>query len=61
MPDHKVLIGLTYNGKSVEAGSVVDDIPAKSVPWLLEQDIIERVEGKSKPREPQSPIEGDEA
>lgn len=61
MPDHKVLIGLTYAGKSVSAGSVVSDIPAKSVPWLMEQGIIERVEGQSKNREPKSPTEGDEA
>lgn len=61
MPDHKVLVGLTYDGKSVQAGSVVADIPAKSVPWLLEQGLIERVEGKSKTREPESPTEGDEA
>lgn len=60
MADHKTLVGLTYGGKSVPAGTVVSDIPAKSVPWLTEQGLIERVEGKPKSREPQSPKNGDD-
>lgn len=59
MPDHKVLVGLSYGGKSVPAGSVVSDIPAKSVTWLLDQGLIERVEGKTKQREPESPKKED--
>ena len=27
------------------AGEVVDDIPAHSLPWLLEQELVEAVEG----------------
>lgn len=61
MPDHKVLVGLSYAGKSVPAGSIVSDIPAKSVGWLSEQGLIERVEGKTKLREPESPEKGDDA
>jgi hypothetical protein len=64
MTAHKVLRGISYGGRQVEAGDVVNDIPAKSVPWLLDQGIIEVVE-ESKPskpskREPVSESEGDE-
>lgn len=31
--------------KEVPAGQVVDDVPAVSVPWLIEQGLIELVEG----------------
>ena len=31
--------------KEVAAGQVVDDIPAVSVPWLLDQNLIEEVAG----------------
>jgi hypothetical protein len=56
MADHKVLVGLTYAGKRVKAGEVVSDIPSRSVPWLVEQGVIEPVEGKSiKKREHESP------
>lgn len=27
--------------KEVQAGEIVDDIPATSIPWLLEQSLIE--------------------
>lgn len=58
---HKVLVGVEYNGKRVEPGTVVDDIPAKSVGWLLEQGIIEPAEKpKQKPKsEPVSEDKGD--
>lgn len=56
MADHKVLVGLSYAGKRAEAGDTVSDIPSRSVPWLVEQGLIEPVEGKSnKKREPESP------
>jgi len=41
MTAYKVLRGIDYLNKRAEAGSVVDDIPAKSTVWLLEQGIIE--------------------
>jgi len=31
---------LEYNGKVHKAGSIVNDIPKKSVKWLLEQGLI---------------------
>lgn len=31
---------LEYNGKIHKAGSIVNDIPKKSVKWLLEQGLI---------------------
>lgn len=31
---------LEYNGKTHKAGSIVNDIPKKSVKWLLEQNLI---------------------
>lgn len=60
MATYKALVGLDYAGKRVEAGKTVDDIPARSVSWLLEQNLIEKVAGATdkKPeskREPQSP------
>lgn len=64
---HRVVIGIDYAGKRAEPGAIVDDIPATSVTWLLEQGIIETVTtpepdtkllGKS--REPKSPTKGDE-
>jgi len=69
MANHKVLVGIDYMGKRAEPGAIVSDIPSKSVPWLLEQGIIEPAEGKPKKpepkleeptREPVSDIEGDE-
>jgi hypothetical protein len=61
---YKVLNPIEYAGKRAETGDIVNDIPAKSVPWLLDQGIIEATEGKKeqpKPakREPVSNIEGD--
>ncbi|AVX31802.1 hypothetical protein CTH_2259 [Carboxydocella thermautotrophica] len=34
------LTGLEYNGKRVEPGDVIDDLPKKSIKWLLEQGLI---------------------
>ena len=44
MAKYKVLIGLNYPpDKRAEPGDVVDDLPQKSVSWLLEQGYIEAV------------------
>lgn len=64
MAAYKVLVGLDYAGKRAEAGAIVDDIPSRSVAWLLDQGLIEKADG-SKPvppapkpkREPESPSE----
>jgi hypothetical protein len=70
---HRVVIGIDYAGKRAEPGDIVDDIPARSVSWLLEQGVIELAaeptpnpkllatdEAKPKSREPKSPSKGDE-
>jgi hypothetical protein len=48
MPKYLVKQGLEYLNRRVEAGDVVDDIPAKSISWLKEQGIIELVDGSTK-------------
>jgi hypothetical protein len=61
MATYKALVGLDYAGKRIEAGQTVDDIPAKSVAWLVEQGLISQVSAPSKTekpvvkREPESP------
>jgi hypothetical protein len=49
----RVLIGLTYGGRDVPAGETVDDVPKRSVAWLLEMRAIEE-----EPADEQAP--GDE-
>jgi len=46
MPTYKALTGLSYGNKTVKAGEVVDDVPAKSIKWLREQNLIVQVDGK---------------
>jgi hypothetical protein len=43
MATYKVLVGLDYGkpSKRAEAGDVVSDLPAASVAWLTEQNLIE--------------------
>jgi hypothetical protein len=48
MPKYLVNQGLDYLNRRVEAGDIVDDIPAKSVAWLKEQGIIELADGSAK-------------
>ena len=59
MATYTVLVGIDYAGKRAEPGDLVDDIPAKSLPWLLEQNIITQADERpAKTREPQSPAKG---
>lgn len=58
--DYKILKGIDYAGKRAEPGTVVSDIPSKSIPWLLEQGIIEATDKKQPKREPVSDDKGDE-
>ena len=52
---YRVLIGIEYGGKAVPPGEEVDDVPRRSVPWLLEQQAIEEiVEEQSPPPESQA-------
>lgn len=48
MPKYLVKHGLDYLDRRVEAGEIVDDIPAKSIAWLKEQGIIELADGSAK-------------
>lgn len=38
---YRVLTGLNYRNRRADPGEVVDDIPARSVRWLLDQGHIE--------------------
>lgn len=64
MPNYRILSGIDYAGKRAEPGDVVTDVPSRSVPWLIEQGIIEKIDAdKPKPaakREPVSSDRGDE-
>lgn len=73
MATYRVLVGIDYAGKRVEPGAVVDDLPAKSVSWLVAQGIVEKADApapapkpgptpepvKTPKREPESPSKGD--
>jgi hypothetical protein len=39
---------LEYNGKTHKAGTIVNDIPKKSVKWLLEQGLIMKATALAK-------------
>lgn len=49
MPQYRVNVGIDYAGKRAEPGDLVDDIPTRSVKWLLEQGTIEEA---TKPTAP---------
>ena len=50
MASYRILTGVEFGNpsKRYEAGDVANDIPTKSVSWLLEQEIIELADGSSK-------------
>lgn len=63
MAQYRVLVGLDYPpDRRVEAGHIVDDLPGKSVKWLLEQGLIEPA-GKSEAKQDAkpSPVADEEA
>jgi hypothetical protein len=62
MASYRALVGLDYEGKRVEPGQTVDDLPAKSISWLVKQGLVEQasaaaksVKTESTKREPESP------
>lgn len=60
MATYKALVGLDYAGKRVEPGDVVSDLPSRSVSWLVEQGLVEKVgsdpvKKSDTKREPESP------
>lgn len=55
MAQYRVLTGLDYPpDRRVEAGQIVDDLPGKSVKWLLEQGLIEAA-GKPEAKQDAKP------
>lgn len=55
MAQYRVLTGLNYPpNRRAEPGDVVDDLPGKSVKWLLESGLIEPT-GGSKPTDSPKP------
>jgi len=67
MASYKILVGIEYEGKRAEAGAIVNDLPSKSVSWLLAQNIIEPTDNATADavtpqttaaREPKSPGKG---
>ncbi len=52
MTEYRALVGLDYPpGKRAEPGDVVDDLPEKSVKWLLKDGKIAEV-SPEKPKKP---------
>lgn len=47
MARYRVLQGIDYGDKRAEAGDVVDDIPQRSIKWLVDQGIIEQESGSA--------------
>jgi hypothetical protein len=45
---YEVLQGLSYGDARAEVGDVVTDLPADSLPWLLEQEAIRPIEDESE-------------
>lgn len=41
---YRVVDGLNYRDKRAEPGDVVTDLPARSVPWLVEQGLVVHVD-----------------
>ena len=52
MAKYKVLTGIDWGNRRAEAGEIVDDLPAKSIKWLRESNLIELVDGsKAEPED----------
>lgn len=51
MAQYRATVGIDYPpNKRVEAGEVVSDLPGDSIKWLLDQGLIEALDGKSTPK-----------
>ena len=57
---YRVLIGIEYGGKAVPPGEEVDDVPRRSVPWLLEQQAIEEIAEEQSPTPESQAGDGEE-
>ncbi len=56
---YTVLSSLSYGDKTAAAGEVVDNIPPKSISWLLEQNHIAPVDSPKKSERKSPEKEGD--
>ncbi len=52
MAKYRVLTGIEWGTRRAEAGEIVDDIPAKSIKWLRDSNLIELVDGTKADPEP---------
>lgn len=53
MTQYRAIVGIDYPpDKRVEAGETVSDLPEKSAIWLLNQGLIESIDGKEKKTAP---------
>jgi len=41
MAKYRINVGLDYGDKRAESGDVVDDLPSKSLKWLVDQGMVE--------------------
>lgn len=57
MVKYRVLTGLSFGSESVNAGEIVDNIPAKSIRWLREQGLIQLVDAKGVAVDEPEPVE----
>lgn len=50
MAEYLVLVGVDYPpNRRAEPGDIVDDLPGKSIKWLTQQGIVEKVKPQRKP------------
>ena len=58
MAQYRAMVGIDYPpNKRVEAGDVVSDLPGDSIKWLLEQGLIESLDGKTKTKVEEPKVE----
>lgn len=57
MATYKVLVGIDYGDKRSEIGDMVTDadLPATSIKWLTDQNVIELVEGNTTSKKKPAP------
>lgn len=59
MAKYRVLTGIEWGTRRAETGEIVDDLPAKSIKWLRESNLIELVDGSKPDAEPTVEPEAD--
>jgi hypothetical protein len=61
MAKYKVLTGIEWGNRRAEAGEIVDDLPAKSIKWLRESNLIELIDGSKVDVEDETESEQDDS